>query len=249
MTPREKQLRAFQEAQRGIPEGMFLPQNNEGVDHSSAFQWMMEHTGDLCHRAACFENDGGGGPAWGLSAFIEKLGKLHRHAQRLLPGGHVYDTPRLQAARNYEFHHKAGIRLCERESGMVVENPEAGCILYQAMLDRAGRRYADAYAVLREQHPPLTWLQERGLSAAIALGQQNWPLYVTILDSLQAAVEKADREGDDALGELYARPVVEDDETCLACGVAPGEVEAPSGAYMLCQGCFEQALAELAAAP
>lgn len=190
MTPRDEAFARLQVLQRGTPEGLFLPENNPGAGHSSMFQWMMEHTGDLAHRAASFEEDGGGGPAWGFAAVFEKVEKLHRCAERLST-----NSPRDQARRNFAHLHGLG-----RQTSLGHE--EAA---YVAEMDEAGRRYAAGYRQLALDAPPWTWLQAKGLEAAIALGEQDWPVYYRLLTEMLRALRDADETGDAAVAELYYR--------------------------------------------
>lgn len=178
-------FRQLQAAQRARPESMFLPAHNPGADISGAFQWAMEHTGDLVHRAAYQPEMGG----YGCHAMVEKLTKLMRWRRA---GDSVQD----QATRNHEFETAEGR----------VSQPLRG---YLAALDQAGLRYAEAYMQLgrlRASEPCAhrlvqTWLQRQAVLAAVALGCQSWARYDRVLNKLHQALTGA--ESDVIITTLY----------------------------------------------
>src|ERR1019366_2403181 len=117
------------------------------------WQWAMEHTGDLIHRASQAEL-----PEWGIEALTEKTRKLHRALTSTLPMGRDIER---QLKSNYEYHSGADQGKYQFKGSLE---------LWERMAYDAGRRYSKAYDALE----PLTHLQSLGKEAAVALGQAHW---------------------------------------------------------------------------
>lgn len=189
---------ALQDQQRDLPESMFHEDANPGASASGILQWLMEHTGDLIHRAAFGE--WGGGPSYGFDAVVTKAEKCLRVARRMGPGDP--DDPWAQARRNYAYlQTPEGARFLP--PGMPLDLP-----LFLAQARGALRRYAAAYRALR----PLTVLQVLGRDAAIELGDERWGEYrltlgtiVALLDVTQAGDAIAGGTGALERAVYYAR--------------------------------------------
>lgn len=172
----QAEFKALQDAQRGdetthagAPESMFHPHANPGARHSHNFQWMMEHAGDLVHRAAYPESRGGGW-SYGVGAVVEKTRKLLRELRS--PYFERERRPDLEARRNWAYLRSArGKREAPDEAKRLAKTAE----IFIDQMNGAGLRYAEAYAALR----PLvrTPLQAHGLEAAVALGHQDWTAF------------------------------------------------------------------------
>lgn len=143
---------ALAEQQRGHPETMFNRDHNPGVENGSGiWQWLLEHTGDLIHRAAQTDLSG-----WGMDAVYEKTMKIKRALF------HAYGVERDvegQIKNNYKY------RVANGEYQGSFEN-------FRKAVTVAGERYARAYEVLR----PLTRIQWLGQQAAIAVGRMEWTI-------------------------------------------------------------------------
>lgn len=97
----------------GGPEEMFHNNVNPGVNHSSIFQWLAEHTGDLIHRASyppVGSGFGGGGIGYGFGAVKEKVAKLFKKANEFKQfHKHYHTNPFLQSMENdFKFRLKEG---------------------------------------------------------------------------------------------------------------------------------------------
>lgn len=148
-----KAFKALADQQRGVPESMFSRKHNPGCEHSGAWQWAMEHTGDLIHRAAQADL-----PEWGLEALDEKVHKIHRALTATLPLGRDIER---QLRSNYEYQSEAA-RGNYKFNGSLEK--------WEQMAYDAGRRYSKAYDALE----PLTHLQALGKEAAVSLGRSRW---------------------------------------------------------------------------
>lgn len=148
-----KAFKALADQQRGVPESMFSRKHNPGCEHSGTWQWAMEHTGDLIHRASQADM-----PEWGLEALNEKTHKIFRALTAGMPLGRDIER---QLRSNYEYQSVA-----ERGKYQFKGSLEK----WEQMAYDAGRRYAKAYDALE----PLTQLQALGKEAACALGRSRW---------------------------------------------------------------------------
>ena len=176
LCPSEDLHRAFKklaDEQRDKPEQMFKAKINPGCEHSGAWQWAMEHTGDLVHRASQADL-----PEWGLEAVQEKTIKLLRACKAVLPLGKDIDR---QLRSNYEYH----------------SDPERGKHQFKGSLEKweqmaydAGRKYARAYMELK----PITHLQRLGIDAAIACGQAHWSEMRDILTEIKYLIDNGKAE-------------------------------------------------------
>ncbi len=163
--------------QRNKPESMFSREYNPGSDHSNMWQWAMEHTGDLIHRAA--QTHG-----WGRGAVEEKVEKLLRAAR----SGYGFSRELLeQLHSNWEYRVEHG-RYDKPKETFIKEAFDAG------------ERYAKAYEVLK----PITKFQRLGKEAAIALGRRKWEEYRQILTEFKSLIDQGKLETDYYIPENHA---------------------------------------------
>lgn len=154
------------------PEEMFHRDVNPGVDYSSIFQWLAEHTGDLIHRASFAPLKGGfaGGPAYGFGAVKEKVEKLFRKADEFRRlHKHYHTNPFLESMKN-DFN----FRIREGHTDLTLEE-------YQNKFVNAAKKYKDAYKVLNAY----TEMQRLSRIAAVSLGNLDITLYWLSLYHLQ----------------------------------------------------------------
>jgi hypothetical protein len=162
---------ALANKQRGIPESMFHREVNPGADHSNIWQWAMEHTGDLIHRAAQTEMD-----FWGKEALEEKVRKLYR-----------------AASQAYGFEREVEEGIDNNWKYRVENNRYKGTVeQYRKEAYEAGVRYGKAYMKLE----PITKFQRLGKEAAIRLGYRKWVMYRSTLDEFERLIKAGKLETD-----------------------------------------------------
>lgn len=140
------------------PEEMFHRNVNPGVQYSSIFQWLAEHTGDLIHRAS-YPPKGtllGGPITSGFDAVQEKVEKIFRTATDFK---NYYNTTRenpfLKSLENDYFS------ISKREE-MDLTFDE-----YKEQFINAGKKYSESYRLLTYY----TELQRLSRLSAILLGK------------------------------------------------------------------------------
>ena len=182
----------LQTAQRSGPEHLFHDTDNPGVGLSWGFQWALEHTGDLVHRAA-FGNWGGGWE-YGYGAVHEKVEKLYRAAREMTE--RPREHPEAVARREFQWMH-SGERIGALPSWLVGLSEDQAIEVWKAAL----KRYADGYRAL----VPLTRLQRMGRRAAISLGDLDLAGWRSTLVSMSVLLKDATAAGEVAEFNLYFR--------------------------------------------
>ena len=141
------------------PEDMFNSEVNPNINHGAgAYQYSLEHIGDLVHRLS-YTDRLGGGVGYGMEAALTKASRnydLKPHfLERLLNS-------------NYEYKVK--------EKGYKGSFDD-----FKKEFNAAADRYADAY----EKIPVHTELQAHGRDAAVALGRRDFPKVQKHLDEIK----------------------------------------------------------------
>lgn len=184
----------LQTLQRGVPESLFHDPANPGVGLSCGFQWALEHTGDLVHRAA-FTDNGGGGWEYGIGAVSEKVNKLLRAARSMTENPR--DNPEFVARKEFQWHFREEADPKHRYRWLDGLDEEGAIAAWKGAL----LRYSKAYAEL----PAVTRLQRDGKWAAVYLGRLDLTMWRTTLSAMHTRLEDARHAGEQAEFDLYYR--------------------------------------------
>lgn len=155
---------------------MFHKNVNPGVQYSSVFQWLAEHTGDLIHRAS-YPPKGtvmGGPITYGFDAVKEKVEKIFRTATDF--NNHHRRTGENPFLNSLENDYKFGVK--EGKISMPFEE-------YKNQFINAGKKYSQSYRLLSYY----TELQSLSRLAAIFLGKLDIQGYYLALSRIKDLIK------------------------------------------------------------
>ena len=172
----DKLFKELQMLQRGKPESMFDKTRNPGSSNSNLYAEMLEHTGDLIHRASYPKFLSGWGGKTGWDYGCESTKNKVKLCLRRVDNDHRWDSEILDNVKaNWREKYESGSYKGSEEEYM---NESLG----------AAKRYAEAYREL----PFYTVLQEECRRAAIMLGKMQWVFYKDALYNILELVDKGE---------------------------------------------------------
>ena len=159
--------------QRGEPESLgTVPEKSAVFNATGSYTYATEHVGDLIHRLTGTQFEPGGmavDESYGREASLNKINSVLQWVD-------TYSTvvPE-ELRRNYDYRKARG------QTDLTFEQ-------FKKAFDDAGKKYAQSYRDLK----PVSIFQHLARDAAVALGEQNYPLLKDKLVQLKTALEAPD---------------------------------------------------------